>query len=498
MPLETAPSVKQFDFKAGPNYTKLPWDLEEDELAASDNVYYDGKLKSTPYAARYLSGAMNGSSNIVSSLVVYVPKSQKRFLIGTSRGGTIQRANVSTNTWTNLATGLATGSVYWNWIVYDDKLIGASKSNVVKVVAVGGGTVSNLAGSPPNFGYLETRGPDYLLGSGHTAAPSQVRYSDTGDEETWPVGNVLNVGLDDGQIITGMKEYGDVTFIFKTRSVWILTGTSPDNFKLEKSNSDVGCVAPQTIVWTDIGIFFWSEAGPALFNGFRSFVLTDKLRSLMDDVDWTKASDFSAAYFPYLRHIVVSYTATGSSYPNKTLVIDLRNLAVNTKNEKLPQAIWPMTTGIMSMTSGKASTTNPRADLFLGFRSGHVCQYNSGTNFNSTKLTPRIRSRGFNLEGPDRVYGHRALDIWTVPDSNTVTLKVAVNGGTFATQADTPYSNTGSNALKLKRVDGDGSGNYYMGRHIQYQVTASTAAHPFTLIGFEGFLEPASRRHDGA
>ena len=210
MAYDKLPAFRQTDFALGPNYTDLPWNLRDGELAEAENMWWEGRLKSVPNAGRIVNGA--ALSARPTSFFVFNTKAHDHTLLITTRDGKIQRPNSAGDGFTTLASGLAIGDFWWSWRIFNDVAIGASRANTVRTYTSGGST-GVLAGTPPNFAYLENH-VDYFLGAGHLSEPSQIRYSDTADATSWPVGNVLNVGLDDGQTITGLQHYGDVTFVF--------------------------------------------------------------------------------------------------------------------------------------------------------------------------------------------------------------------------------------------------------------------------------------------
>lgn len=526
MPYDDAPLLSQYDFSAGPNYTDLPWNLGERELAESANVWWDGALKVIPAAGRVMSTALPAVPTSIYSLQV----GSTNTLIVTGQNGKIYVKDPGV--WTEKVTGLITGAVAWNYDAFVNAIVAASyraeglDANVVRYTD--GTTYAVLPGSPPNFHFLATH-QDYLLGAGHAASRNQIRYSDAAPVAigsiTWPVGNILQLP-NDGDRITGLVKYGDVVFIFRERDVWQLSGTTPTDYKLEKTLSDLGCVASQTLVKTDLGIFFWSEGGPTLFSGFKSHLLTRRIRRLMDTVDWTKVHQFVAAYYPTLRHVLVAYTSTsaefGSGDPDRVLLIDMARVSDKTVGDaRLPEAIWPINGDGVNytipryLTSGRSSATSPRDDIFMGFNgassAGGVAQYQTGTTWNTLVLTPRVRTRaisladrpgtGRSLEGPPRGTSQvRYVDVVTKPDTNKVTVKYSVDGTTpFVTQSETSYANSNSGFdLKTRRLSGTGGGDFITGRRVQFEVTTNAAVHSFTLVGLDIAMEPGSPRdHQG-
>lgn len=110
--------------------------------------------------------------------------------------------------------------------------------------------------------------------------PSLLVYSEIGEPTKWPVLNYIQVKPDDGDVITGIVIRGGALFIFKKRSIWILTGDPEANPLLQiavggdgspnQTGFELGCTAPRSIATHDTKsiIFYSSTHGVyALFGG---------------------------------------------------------------------------------------------------------------------------------------------------------------------------------------------------------------------------------------
>lgn len=88
--------------------------------------------------------------------------------------------------------------------------------------------------------------------------------------------NTIGVGAsDDGDFIVALGRAKGHLVIFKRRSVWILYGTSVDDFTLRQLRTSVGCVDPRSVVIADEGTYFASQQGFELFDG-TSFQLLSR------------------------------------------------------------------------------------------------------------------------------------------------------------------------------------------------------------------------------
>jgi hypothetical protein len=90
-----------------------------------------------------------------------------------------------------------------------------------------------------------------------------------------------------------LVEHEDVLLLFLTQSVWALTGDSPQNFRLRRTNAVHGCWARDTIVRTDDGIMFLGgtpngEMGVRLFTGNQAIDVSEEIGGFFRD--WTMVS----------------------------------------------------------------------------------------------------------------------------------------------------------------------------------------------------------------
>lgn len=482
--------IRQYDFSHGPNYTDSIYSLNDKEIAQSENLLWDGELKTIPGAGRWIATTIAGTTHNFTGITQYVKKDLTEYLVVATDAGRVAYDNAGS--WSVLAGGLSTNAqAYWDWVTFNDTLIGLSGRNPVKKWGGGAGTFANLGGTPPQSKFGSHHAVDFLFFAGHTSNPSQIRYSDTGVHETWPVGNTLEIGRNDNQIITGLQRFGDSTAVFKNNSIWLVSGNTPTDFSPNPTPSDIGCIAPYSITLTDAGIFFWSEAGPALFNGFKSTLLGKRLKNILAEVDWVNANKIWAAYYPARKQILVSYQRSGQSLPDRMLLLDLYRL----NDERTPPAFWPVTvSGAQAMTT--ANDTDDIRRIFMGHSSGHVTTFDDGTTtFNSATIIPRFRTGALHLGKPDKVQLVRDITLRTKAQTGRISVRYAMDGNqTFTTHTGTPYSTAKSGYdVHQEMLQGDGAGNYPAGNILQLDVIA-TGSTGYDLHGFEVGTETTSRR----
>lgn len=75
------------------------------------------------------------------------------------------------------------------------------------------------------------------------------------------------IGSGDGQKLTGLYGFGDVLLVFKTRSVYMLSGSTPSTWKVVPMFPDIGSLASRSLVAAGGYLWWWSHLGPVRWNG---------------------------------------------------------------------------------------------------------------------------------------------------------------------------------------------------------------------------------------
>lgn len=120
------------------------------------------------------------------------------------------------------------------------------------------------AGGKMPFARFVTEHAGYLFHGatkeGGVSYEYRVRWSHPNEPEDYRENDWVDVGVDDGDPITGLCSYQSQLFIFKTRSIWVLSGYDPDTFQLRKIADEVGAVNQEAIAPSPFGIFFVDSA----------------------------------------------------------------------------------------------------------------------------------------------------------------------------------------------------------------------------------------------
>jgi len=103
--------------------------------------------------------------------------------------------------------------------------------------------------------------------------PSRLRYSNIGQPEQWPANNWLGIREDDGDVITAIAVRGNTLYVFKNRSIYMITGDVASAPMVQvKTGGEVtgqqtefglGCTAPRSLASykADLLVFYSKQYG---------------------------------------------------------------------------------------------------------------------------------------------------------------------------------------------------------------------------------------------
>lgn len=167
-------------------------------------------------------------------------------------------------TWTSRFNSASMNGAETNFAVFDDLCVFVNVNITTQKIDVNDAASSALGGTPPsNAKYIEPhRGRLFIANT--SAGTNRLHFSALDNAEDWTTaGNAgfIDVGVGDGDIITGIKSIGSVLFIFKKWSTWALFGNAPTNFTVRKISASVGCVANKSIVVAENFLIFLGHDG---------------------------------------------------------------------------------------------------------------------------------------------------------------------------------------------------------------------------------------------
>lgn len=261
----SAPFVQKQD-----GTVSIPW------LIDCTNCVYnlDGWPQKMPGATNVNSSA-TGATDAVNGIFDFwlsgtgASQSQQRMIysntvIYSESGGTL----------TSRKTGLEAGMMPWFEVMNDLCVIATSSSTDVPM-SWDQTTFQNLAGTPPNFDFC-VEYKDRMWAAGVDTNKSRLYYSVSANPASWVAAGSgsIDVGPDDGDVITGLRRHKDELIVFKgpnRGSIYRISGSAPtgaDAFVLAPFIKGVGATNQQAIIGVRDDVIFWDD------NGIHSLVAT--------------------------------------------------------------------------------------------------------------------------------------------------------------------------------------------------------------------------------
>lgn len=261
----------------------------------------------------------------------------------------------------------------------------------------------DVPGDSPNtrLGSQQVRFPCYHYDRVFWIVPgtNEIIWSKPLNGFAYPVVNSINIG--DSKPCTRLVSIFGELIIFKTDSIWRLTGTDESSFDLSQTPSAVGTDEPFTIWAQADGVRFANRWGLWLFNGYTSQPLTNKLDLWFKQDDRTGVSLFGANGFhpPEVSSASVvanfeavgngekwvwTYAEAGQSSNNAILVLDLKhgNITKRSLGTNLPLslAIDPVTgfvyvgdnQGFVSLLDDWNGATQAGSNANFDFQTGYI------------------------------------------------------------------------------------------------------------------------------
>lgn len=183
-------------------------------------------------------------------------------LTGMMRAATMSRLTAATSE--RLYVQRNAEQVAWKWD-------GASATVLADAFGAFNDNIASPAGGHmPKGKYIASHGGFMFhanLVESSTAMPNRVRWSHPGEPEDYRTNDYVDVGVDDGDAITGLVSAGPNLFIFKARSVWRLSGAEPQSFSLLRLVDGIGAVSQEACALSPQGVYFFDGTRGAFLLG---------------------------------------------------------------------------------------------------------------------------------------------------------------------------------------------------------------------------------------
>lgn len=375
------------------------------------------------------------------------------------------------STWTSRLNNAATNCGETNFATFDNLCIAVSST--ITTSKSTGGAFSSLGGTPPsNVKYIEThKGRVFMANT--SAGKSRLHFCYLNEPEDWTTiadestdAGYIDVGLDDGDQITGIKSIGSILLIFKTTSTWALFGNNPLDFKVRKLSPTVGCVANKTIVTCDTFAIFLANTGVYAANSDGVTMLSYNIKPTVDT--WTSGQRGSAC----AGRLNTQYW-----------------LAIDSGSDNLPDVVY-----VLDYVYGVwGYYTNKKENVFLTRRDGTLLsggsdtdvirKHNDTDNDNGSAIDMIWDSPDFDFD--DWVAVKTALDIMVSAypiSGKTLTVTHLVDGVASATTISMSLTASGTQDKVYLRKRHQPSASY--GRFVRYRFSNNETSAPIQVFAY--------------
>ena len=201
-----------------------------------------------------------------------------------------------------------------------DLIFAANQANSLRTWNGSDTWFSVSASSPAENCRILKKHKSRLFASGSSEYPYRVYYSSLTDGDDWTTsGGTLD--LPTFEKIMGLEVLSDVLYIFTRQSIYALLGSTPNEFQIVRTLSNVGTHATESVVLGNNVIFFLNKAGVFAFDGRQSLNISETIIPTIDTISSTYLDRTSCEYDKRGR-LLITYTPEEETYNTKVLVYD--------------------------------------------------------------------------------------------------------------------------------------------------------------------------------
>lgn len=264
--------------------------------------------------------------------------------------------------------------------------------------------------------YLEVY-ENSLFAIGFSTNGSLVAYSETGEPENIQPEYNFEYRTNDGDFITGAKQYRNSLYLFKRYAFCKVIGNNPSNFERVDVFNEYGAINNNSIVIADDIMLFLNEKGVAQFTGTKPQIISDKIEELFLNMDVDAARDNATAVLDRDRNQVkFSFPSLGATMNDTHIFYDYTLDS------------WGTETGLDNSILSLAVQDRGRKTPFFGTYDGQIGYHTASlfTNVGGVGQTYVMQSKFFAPEGKSRTMQFRRLYLDSDPISG-FTVPVTVN-----------------------------------------------------------------------
>jgi len=176
------------------------------------------------------------------------------------------------------------------------------------------------SGSPAENVNLLKKHKARLWGAGSTDYPYRIYYSSLSNGLDWVTsGGTLD--LPSYEKIIALEVLSDVLYVFTRQAIYAILGSTPNEFSIVRTRSNMGSHATKSVALGDKLIFFLNKAGVFAFDGDTSVNISETIQPNIDEISSTYL-DKTACLYDKRGRLWMAYTSQSGSNNDTILVYD--------------------------------------------------------------------------------------------------------------------------------------------------------------------------------
>ncbi len=195
-------------------------------------------------------------------------------------------------------------------------------------------TVTYIGASTPTLGAM-TLHYERVWGIGDPVKPNTVYYSAQGEPEVWDSSDAGQTSITtyDGDKFVAIDTVFDDVVLYRQKSIFRISGTSPENYRLTKIPSESGACGPKAVANDGKNSFFVGEDGIYEYNGTQATkIVNDRLNLFFKNRVNTNALWLCSAQV-YGGKLFVSLPIDGSVKNNSIIEYDISAKVLNIRKD---------------------------------------------------------------------------------------------------------------------------------------------------------------------
>lgn len=470
-----------------------------DYLEQADDIVYDmngGKIKREGFEY-HDSAAITNTPEIKGGIDYWANvsnvKTQKIVVFDNQATSKAWFQSAGGGAWTELAKdGTATAPTNVTRVSYeifnDDLIMAFTDDNAAGRAPVkwnnqeGGNTYKPLGGTPPNLKFVRKH-QGRIWGAGDPTRPDRLHFSGPGNHEEWQGdgdSGAMDIDPGDGDpsgITAIFPSFKNNLIVAKRNALYIVTGSTPDDYKVTPISKGIGCISHNSCVAVDVDdVYFMSDRGihaitvTQKYGDFEGAYLSNDIQRTFNT--WSKAKlEFSqGVWIPTLNSCIWAVSENGTRL-DAFWLYDIRYKAWYRWSGVNPTALFRV---------DEASTSKKRA--YFGNNAGRLskCQKaDTYHDYTSTAISQIVKTPYLYPDNdPTAIKGFKKLGVWVKMDGDvTLTADIRVAGNNSVQTLE--FVSTGSHGTAVLDLD------FVLGESVlnQNEVVRMT---PFELP-FDGF-----------